>query len=140
MGKETGAHKEISRHLILQLQESKFVSITLHLVFFRIKALKSLSPASFKIKYYHRISDIFRIMTAELLEQLAESFSPKGKIAVFMNFPKLVDKKKLLFSEIFFFPAIFSCHFLLSPISYFLVTLYLGIGKDQLPASEFLNT
>lgn len=114
MGGETGAHKEISLHLILQLQEPKFVSITLRLVFFRIKALKSLSPASFKIKYYHRILDILKIMTAELLEQLAESFYPKGKIAVFIKFPKVVDKKKIYSPLKFFFPLLFSFH--LSPI------------------------
>lgn len=50
MRKETGAHKEISLHLILQLQESKSVSISDCLVFFRIKVLKSLSPASLKNK------------------------------------------------------------------------------------------
>lgn len=48
--KETGVDKKISFHLILQLQESKFVSINDCLVFFRIKVLKSLSPASLKNK------------------------------------------------------------------------------------------
>lgn len=50
MRKETGAHKEISLHLILQLQESKSVSTSDCLVFFRIKVLKNLSPASLKNK------------------------------------------------------------------------------------------
>lgn len=48
MRKEAGTHKENSFHLILQLQESKFVSITVCLVFFRIKVLKSLSPVPLK--------------------------------------------------------------------------------------------
>lgn len=50
MRKETGAHKEILLHLIFLLQESKFVSITVCLVFFRIMVLRSLSPASLKNK------------------------------------------------------------------------------------------
>lgn len=58
MRKENRDSKKISLHLILQLQEFKFVSITVCLVFLRIKVLKSLSPASLKNKISQNLRHI----------------------------------------------------------------------------------
>lgn len=76
-------------------------------------------------------------MNAELQEPLAKSFYSKGEIAVFINFPKMVHKIDCSSVKSFFFcfSVLFFYH-----LSYFLVVPYLDVEKDQLPASNFLNT
>lgn len=60
MGREARVNKAISPHLILQLQESQFVSRAVCLVFFKIKMLENLLSVTFKIKYRRRIADVLK--------------------------------------------------------------------------------